>query len=116
VLATQLTPSWLLLLAVATEPECERAANGAIVWHVSRVMYDIDLHHKQREDANRPPAHPFPKPSKIIDGFLSCMFFGVHLIYRERIHRVHPLSHVSLADFREYIQAIMLEWSGEQIP
>lgn len=105
-----------LFAAVSTDPACERAANAAAVWHLSRVMHDIDLHCKQRESANGLPDQPFPKPSKVIDGVLSCMFVGVHLIYRERIQRVHPLSQISLADFREFIESIMLEWSGKQMP
>ena len=101
-----------LPLALAAEPECEDAANGAILWHLSRVMYDIDVRRKQRERASKPRAKPLSIPSKILDGLLSCLFFGMHLIYRERLHRAHPESHASLADFRAFVRAILAEWSG----
>ncbi|KAI0254866.1 hypothetical protein BJV78DRAFT_1183419 [Lactifluus subvellereus] len=106
---------FLELKVVSTEPECGRDANAAVVWHLSRVMHEIDLHRYQREPARRLPAQPFPKPSKVIDGVLTCMFVGVHLIYRERIQRTHPLSRVSLADFRAFIQTIMSEWSDANL-
>lgn len=99
-------------LALAAEPECENAANGAIVWHLSRVMYDIDVHRKQRERARKCRVQPLSIPSRILDGLLSCVSFGMHLIYRERLHRVHPASHASLADFRTFVRAILVEWSG----
>jgi hypothetical protein len=42
-------------------------------WHLSRVMHDIDVHYKQREYASKLLAEPFARPSKILDGLLSCM-------------------------------------------
>ena len=100
-------------LAVAAEPECEYAANGAVVWHLSRVMQDIDVHRKNRESTSKLRELPLPKPSKILDGLLlSCVFCGVHMIYRERLHRTHPASYPSLSDFRAFVRAILVEWSG----
>ena len=101
-----------LPLALAAEPECENAANGAILWHLSRVMYDIDVHRNQREHTSKPRAQPFSMPPKILDGLLSCVFFGIHLMYRERLHRAHPASHAPLADFRTFVRAILVEWSS----
>jgi len=54
-------------------------------------------------------------PSKILDGLLSCVSFGMHLIYRERLHRAHPVSHASLADFRTFVRAILVEWSDANL-
>jgi hypothetical protein len=76
-------------------------------------MHDIDVHCKQREYASKLHAELFAKPSKILDGLLSCMSFGVHVIYREWLHRAHPASHASLADFRTFVQENLVEWSGE---
>lgn len=104
-----------LLLAISAEPECENAANGAVVWHLSRVMHDIDIHCKQREYASNLCSEPFIKPSKILDGFLFCMSFGIHIVYRERLYQAHPASHASLADFRTFIQANLEEWSGKAL-
>jgi hypothetical protein len=70
------------------------------------------VHHKQRERATKRRAQPSSMPSKILDGLLSCVSFGMHLIYRERLHRAHPASHASLADFRTFVRAILVEWSG----
>jgi len=106
---------FLELKSVSAEPECENAANGAIVWHLSRVMHDIDVHCKQREYASKLRAEPFVKPSKTLDGLLSCMSFGVHIIYRERLHRAHPASYASLADFRTFVQANLVEWSDANL-
>jgi len=75
-------------------------------------MYDIDVHRNQRERASKRRAQPLSMPSKILDGLLSCVSFGMHLIYRERLHRAHPASHASLADFRTFVRAILVEWSG----
>ena len=110
--------SWFFVqgvIAVSVEPECENAANGALLWHLSRVMLDIDIHCKQREYACQLRTQPFAKPSKILDGLLSCMSFGVHLVYRERLHRAHPASHASLADFRAFLQEVLVEWSGKAL-
>lgn len=104
-----------VVIAVSAEPECENAANGALLWHLSRVMHDIDIHCKQREYASKLRAQPFAKPSRILDGLLSCMSFGVHLVYRERLHRAHPASHASLADFRAFLQEVLVEWSGKAL-
>jgi hypothetical protein len=104
-----------VIIAVSAEPECENAANGAVIWHLSRVMHDIDVHCKQREYASKLRAEPFAGPSKILDGLLSCMSFGVHIVYRERLHRAHPASHASLADFRTFVQANLVEWSGKAL-
>jgi hypothetical protein len=97
---------------VSAEPECANVVNGAVLWHLSRVMHDIDVHLKQREYASELRAEPFPEPSKMLDGFLSCVFFGVHFIYRDRLHRAHPASHASLLDFRAFVRAMLVEWSG----
>jgi hypothetical protein len=114
--------NFTVIIAVSAEPECEKVANGAVVWHLSRVMHDIDVHCKQREYASKQKARhgdcwlraePFAKPSNILDGILSCMSFGVHIIYRERLHRAHPAYHVSLANFRTFVQANLVEWSGK---
>ena len=78
-------------------------------------MHDIDIHCRQREYANELRAPPFAKPSKILDGLLSCMSFGVHLVYRERLHRAHPASHASLADFRAFVQTNLEEWPGKAL-
>ena len=78
-------------------------------------MYDIDLHHKQRESAVKSPVQFFSRPSKVLDGLLCSVFFGVHLIYRERLERVHPERRVSIADFRQFIQEVLLEWSGKSM-
>ncbi|KAI0307015.1 hypothetical protein B0F90DRAFT_507046 [Multifurca ochricompacta] len=51
----------------------------------------------------------------VLDGLLSCVFFGVHYIYRERLQSVHPLSSTSFADFRAFIQEILLEWSDANL-
>ena len=75
-------------------------------------MYDIDVHRKKREYASKPRAQPFSMPPKILDGLLSCVFFGMHLIYRERLRRAHPTSHASLEDFRTFVRAMLVEWSG----
>jgi hypothetical protein len=100
-------------LGVAAEPECEYATNGTVVWHMSRVMQDIDVHRQNRESRSKLLAPPLPNPSKILDSLLSCIFFGVHMIYRERLHRAHPASHASLGDFRAFVRAILVEWSGK---
>ena len=107
--------NFTVIIAVSAEPECKNAANGAVVWHLSRVMHDIDVHCKQKEYASKLHAGPFNKPSKVLDGLLSCMSFGVHLIYRERLHRAHPASYSSLADFRTFVQANLVEWSGKTL-
>ena len=91
------------------------AAHGAITWHIARIMYDIDLHRKQRESASMSRVQSFTGPSKVLDGLLCCAFFGVHLIYRERLERVHPARRVPLVDFRRFIQEVLLEWSGKSI-
>ena len=107
---------WLFLLfviiALSAEPGCANVANGAVLWHLSRVMHDIDVHLKQREYASELHAEHFPKPSKILDGLLACAFFGVHFIYRDRLHRAHPASHATLLDFRPFVRAMLVEWSG----
>ena len=72
-------------------------------------MYDIDLHRKQRESARKSRVQSF---SRLLDALLCCVFFGVHLIYRERLEQVHPARRVSLVDFRGFIQEVLLEWSG----
>jgi hypothetical protein len=74
-------------------------------------MQDIDVHSKNRESASKLRAPHLPKPSKILDSLLSCVFFGVRMIYRERLHRAHPASQASLADFRAFVRAILVEWS-----
>ncbi|KAI9513238.1 hypothetical protein F5148DRAFT_285702 [Russula earlei] len=43
------------------------------------------------------------------------MFFGVHAMYRERLHRAHPASHASLADFRAFVRVMMVEWSDANL-
>lgn len=91
------------------------AANGAITWHIARIMYDIDLHQSQKEGVSLSRAQFFPRPSKVLDGLLCCVFFGVHLIYRERLEQVHPARRVSIADFRQFIEEVLLEWSGESV-
>ena len=107
--------NFTIIIAVSAEPEFENVANGAVVWHLSRVMHDIDVHCKKREYASKLRAEPFVKPSKILGGLLSCMSFGVHVVYRERLHRAHPASHASLADFRTFVQANLVEWSGKAL-
>jgi hypothetical protein len=101
--------------AISTDIDCMAAANGAITWHIARIMYDIDLHHKQRESASKSRAQTFSRPSKVLDGLLCSVFFGVHLIYRERLEQVHPARRVSIVDFRRFIQEVLLEWSGESM-
>ena len=80
-------------------------------------MHDIDVHCKQREYASKLRAEPFPEAIEDPGWpFLSCVSFGVHIIYRERLHRAHPASHASLADFRTFVQANLVEWSGKALP
>jgi hypothetical protein len=101
--------------AISLDMDCMMAANGAITWHIARIMYDIDLHRKQRESASKSHVQSFSRPSRVLDGLLCCVFFGVHLIYRERLEQVHPARRVSLADFRRFIQEVLLEWSGKSM-
>lgn len=91
------------------------AANGAITWHIARIMHDIDLHRKERESASKPRVQSFSRPSKVLDGLLCCVFFGVHLIYRERLEYVHPAHRASLVDFQRFIREVLLEWSGKSM-
>jgi len=102
---------FLQLKAISTDIDCMAAGNGAITWHIARIMYDIDLHHKQRESANKSRVQTFSRPSKVLDRLLCSVFFGVHLIYRERLEQVHPARRVSIVDFRRFIQEVLLEWS-----
>lgn len=102
---------FLQLKAISTDIDCMMAANGAITWHIARIMHDIDLHRNQRESASKSRDQPFSRPRKVLDGLLCCMFFGVHLTYRERLEQVHPARRVSLVDFRQFIQDVLLEWS-----
>ena len=78
-------------------------------------MYDIDLHQSQKEGVSMSSAQFFPRPSKVLDGLLCCIFFGVHIIYRKRLEQVHPARRVSIADFRQFIEEVLLEWSGKSI-
>ncbi|KAI9467173.1 hypothetical protein BJY52DRAFT_1236849 [Lactarius psammicola] len=101
---------FLHLKAMSTDIDCMMAANGAITWHIARIMHDIDLHRKER--ARKSDFQSFSRPSKVLDGLLCCVFFGVHLIYRERLEQVHPARRGSLlVDFRRFIQEVLLEWS-----
>jgi len=106
---------FLELKSVSAGPEFAHVANGAVLWHLSRVMHDIDVHFKQRVYASELRAEPLPRPSKILDGLLSCVFFGVHFIYRDRLHRAHPASHASLMDFRAFVRAMLEEWSDANL-
>jgi hypothetical protein len=78
-------------------------------------MYDIDLHQSQKEGVSKSRVQFFSSPSKMLDGLLCCVFFGVHLTYRERLEQVHPARRVSIADFRQFIQEVLLEWSGKSM-
>ncbi|KAI9447879.1 hypothetical protein H4582DRAFT_35987 [Lactarius indigo] len=102
---------FLHLKAISTDIDCMMAANGALTWHIARIMHDIDVHRKQRESASKSHVQPHSRPSRILDGLLCCVFFGVHLVYRERLEQVHPARRASLVDFRRFIQELLLEWS-----
>ncbi|KAF8272150.1 hypothetical protein EI94DRAFT_1719117, partial [Lactarius quietus] len=100
---------FLQLKTISTDIDCTAAANGAITWHIARIMYDIDLHYNQRESVSKTRAQFFPRPLKGLDGLLCCVFFGAHFIYRERLEQVHPARRVSIVNFRGFIQDVLLD-------
>lgn len=79
-------------------------------------MYDIDLHQRQKESVSKSRGvQSISRLSKVLDGLLCCVFFGIHLTYRERLEQVHPVRRVSVVDFRKFIQEVLLEWSGKSM-
>ncbi|KAI0268096.1 hypothetical protein BC834DRAFT_676237 [Gloeopeniophorella convolvens] len=104
------------LKACSREPDCEKAANAAILWHISRVMYEIEVHRRiRREKASKTRTNPFGQPSRVVESVLCCVLLGSHYVYRNRLERAHPLAHASLLDFRAFVQSILLEWSDANL-
>ncbi|TFY71970.1 hypothetical protein EVG20_g1013 [Dentipellis fragilis] len=93
---------------------------AAIVWHVARVMSDIERYRERyqygtqgsriyRDIAVAEPTWQV----KIVDGLLFLFLFGVHRMYRERLERTRPGGIIYLPDFQNMMKSLLVEWAGE---
>ncbi len=98
----------------------DREAYTPFVWHIARTMIKIE---EYREKANfgtsdyqlyRPVVPETPSwKVKMAERCLMVILFGAHKSYRMRLQGARVRGTVYLADFRELLNHLLVEWSGE---
>ncbi|KAA1466618.1 hypothetical protein DENSPDRAFT_831480 [Dentipellis sp. KUC8613] len=95
---------------------------AAIVWHVARVMSDIERY-RQRYQYGTQGSRIYrdvavAEPTwqvKIVDGLLFLFLFGVHRMYRERLERTRPGGIIYLPDFQNMMKSLLVEWADSNL-
>lgn len=97
----------------------ENAVIPAIVWHIARVMAEVEKSRTQYHwgtPENRIYRNvAIPEPSRL-EMILTLPLFGAHSMYRTRLQGTRVKGAVYLPDFRKLMQQFLDEWAGKHCP
>lgn len=110
----------LLMASSAAAHHAQARVVPALVWHVARTMRKIEQFRSNakfgtsdyrlyRDVVNEEVG----RRVKFADACLFFVFFGAHTIYRTRLQSARVNGNIYVADFRELVNNLLAEWSGE---
>ncbi|KAL6307096.1 hypothetical protein BKA93DRAFT_728061 [Sparassis latifolia] len=96
-----------------------RAVVPALIWHIARILYNVESFKLRGKTENKPGFNLQRKPNivrstwqlKAADAVLMVLLFGTHRTYLRRLCEARVEDSAYLLEFRESLKQFLEEWS-----